>query len=243
MSEIMVQTGIHRSTLKKYIKDFKESGLTFDEVNELSDKDLEELFTKPEENSNENIKTLYSIFPIIDKELKRKGVTLKLLFEEYKSKYPDGVGKSQFSFHFNKWKARILPSMRQEHKAGDKLYIDFAGEKLLIINKQTGATKPVEVFVIILGASQLTYVEAVMTQRKEDFIPACENALHYYGGVPAAIVPDNLKSAIGHQACYLGYKVVYHNTAKLIGKLKFAKADGSYIKEIAKIERQNISEQ
>src|SRR5271163_5141932 len=94
-----------------------------------------------------------------------------------------------------KWKAQVNPSMRMEHKAGDKLYVDFAGDKLSIIYKQTWAVEDVEVFVAILGASQLTYVEAVMSQRKEDFIAACENTLHFIGGVPAAIVPDNLKAA------------------------------------------------
>ena len=191
-TEIIVQTGIPRNTLKKYIRDFKESELTFEEINELSDADLEELFVKPEEKPvNEKLRTLFNLFPKIDKELKRKGVTRMLLFEEYKSKHPDGVGKSQFSWHFSQWKSRVAPTMRKEHKAGDKLYIDFAGEKLSIIEQETGVVKPVEVFVAILGASQLTYVQAVMTQQKEDFIPACEDALHFYGGVPSAIVPDN----------------------------------------------------
>lgn len=196
MSEIIIQTGINRTILRKYIKDFKESKLTFAEINELSDKDLEELFTKPEERFCEKIIILYSLFPSIEKELRQRGVTQRLLWQEYKTKYSDHASRGQFNFHFKEWKGRILPTMRQEHKAGDKLYIDFAGEKLLIIDKQTGAARPVEVFVGILGASQLTYVEAVMTQRKEDFIPACENALNYYGGSPAAIVPDNLKSAV-----------------------------------------------
>ena len=89
-----------------------------------------------------------------------------------------------------------------EHKAGDKLYVDFAGDKLSIIDRQTGEINPVEVFVAILGASQLTYVEAVMSQQKEDFIFACENALHYCKGVPAAIVPDNLKSAVTKSSKY-----------------------------------------
>ena len=92
--------------------------------------------------------------------------------------------------------------MHMEHKAGDKLYVDFAGDKLSIIDRQTGEIKPVEVFVAILGASQLTYVEAVMTQQKEDFIFACENTLHYCNGVPAAIVPDNLKSAVTKSSKY-----------------------------------------
>jgi transposase len=197
MSEIMTQTGIRRITLKKYISDFKKSGLNFTEINELSDEDLDELFTKPEETIlSKKAQTLYNFFPSMEKELKRKGVTRKLLWEEYISKHPDGMCISRFNRNYNKWKSRIAPSMRKEHKAGDKLYIDFAGDKLTLIDKNTKGTTQVEVFVAILGASQLTYVQAVMSQKKEDFIPACEDALHYYGGVPAAIVPDNLRSAV-----------------------------------------------
>jgi hypothetical protein len=94
------------------------------------------------------------------------------------------------------WKARVNPTMHMDHKVGDKLYVDFAGEKMSYTDKETGEIIPVEVFVAILGASQLTYVEAVMSQQKEDFIAACENTLHFIGGVPAAIVPDNLKAAV-----------------------------------------------
>ena len=194
---IAKQTGVSRNTLKKYLKEFEQSGLVFNEVNELGDKDLEDLFIKPEEQPIiPKLQTLFSLFPAMDKELKRKGVTRLLLWEEYKLKHPDGYSVSQFKHYFAQWKAQVNPSMHIEHKAGDKLYVDFAGHKLNIIDKQTGEVQPVEVFVAILGASQLTYVEAVMTQQKEDFIAACEGALQYYGGVPSAIVPDNLKSAV-----------------------------------------------
>jgi len=83
-----------------------------------------------------------------------------------------------------------------EHKAGDKMFIDYTGEKLQVVDPTSGEMKAMEVFVAILGASQLTYVEAVESQRVEDFIGCCENALHYFGGSPNAIVPDNLKSAV-----------------------------------------------
>ena len=201
--QIAAQTGIARNTLKKYIKEFTSSGLSFEEINELSDKELEDLFVKPEDRPlNERLQILFSLFPAIEKELKRKGVTRQLLWKEYKTHHPDGVGLSQFKHYFSQWKAQVNPTMHMEHKAGDKLYVDFAGDKLEIINEQTGEVKPVEVFVAILGASQLTYVEAVMTQQKEDFIFACENALHYCGGVPRAIVPDNLKSAVSKSSKY-----------------------------------------
>jgi transposase len=202
-SEIIVQTGISRSVLKKYIKDFRESGLKFDDINALSDEDLSELFKKPDESTvNQKLETLFNLFPQMEKDLRKRGVTRMLLWEEYKIKYPDGCGRSQFNRYFSDWKARVSPTLHKEHKAGDKLYIDFAGEKLSFINQKTSEVKQVEVFVAILGASQLTYVEAVMSQQKEDFIPACENALQYYGGVPAAIVPDNLRSAVSKSDRY-----------------------------------------
>ncbi|GAA4756389.1 IS21-like element ISFK1 family transposase [Flavisolibacter ginsenosidimutans] len=201
--QIAAQTGIARNTLKKYLKQFTESKLTFHEISELSDKDLEELFVKPQEQPiSEKLQTLFSLFPSIDKELKKKGMTRQLLWEQYKAVHPDGFGVSQFKHYYARWKAQVNPVMRMEHKAGDKLYVDFAGDKLSVVDPVSGEIKAVEVFVAILGASQLTYVEAVASQGKEDFIAACENAIHFCGGVPQAIVPDNLKSAVTKSSKY-----------------------------------------
>lgn len=185
-----------RTMLKNYIGKFRRSGLTFEEINELTDADLEDLFVLPQDALSEKIKMLHSLFPAMEKELRNKRVTKKLLFEEYRQKHPDGVGFSQFKCYFAQWKSRIVPSMRKEHKAGDKLFVDFAGEKLTITEKGSEEKKMLEVFVAVLGASQLTFAQAVRSQQKEDFIPACEDALHYFGGVPAAIVPDNLRPAV-----------------------------------------------
>ena len=201
--QITYQISISRNTLKKYLRDFEESGFSFEEIDRLSDKDIENLFVKEKEKvPSVKLGILFSLFPSMDKELKRKGVTRALLWEEYKQKYPDGVGISQFNRYFAQWKAQVNPSMHIEHKAGDKLYVDYAGEKLSIVDKETGALQKVEVFISILGASQLTYVQAVMSQQKEDFIGACQSALHFYGGVPLAIVPDNLKSAVTKSSKY-----------------------------------------
>lgn len=201
--KIAAQTGISRNTLKKYLKEFSSSGLSFDEINELSDKDLEDLFVKQEDDPvNKKLQSLFNRFPAVEKELKRKGVTRQLLWEQYRKEQPEGYSLTQFKHYYAQWKAQVNPVMRMEHKAGDKLYVDFAGDKLHITDPITGEMNPVEVFVAILGASQLTYAEAVMSQQKEDFISACENALHFYGGVPAAIVPDNLKSAVNKSSKY-----------------------------------------
>jgi transposase len=200
---IAMQTGVARNTLKKYLAAFTASGLSFEQINVLSDKDLEDMFVKPEDKPlNEKLQTLFSLFPGIDKELKKKGVTRQMLWQHYRQGNPNGLGLSQFKQYYAQWKAQVNPTMHMEHKAGDKMYIDFAGEKLHYTDPQNGQPQPVEVFVGILGASQLTYVEGVMTQQKEDLIAVCENTLHYYQGVPAAIVPDNLKSAVTQSSKY-----------------------------------------
>lgn len=202
-AEIIGQTGISQNGLRRYLKEFKQSGLSFSEINALNDDYLKGLFAKPPEPPiSEKLEKLYTLFPSMDKELKRKGVTQLMLWEEYKIKHPDGIGSTLFFRSFKNWKSRITPTMRKEHKAGDKLYIDFAGQKLAYFDREINETKQVEVFVAILGASQLTFVEAIASQQKEDFIGACEDALHYYGGVPSAIVPDNLKSAVTKSSKY-----------------------------------------
>jgi transposase len=168
------------------------------ELNELSDQKLSELFGKPPviKEPTERQENLLSFFPNMDKALRGTGVTREKLWKEYIEKYPDGYRYTQFCISYRQWQKKVNPVMHMVHKAGDKLFVDYAGEKLKIIDKQTGEIQSVEVFVAVLGSSQLTYAEACFSQKKEEFITACENALHYIGGVPQAIVPDNLKSAV-----------------------------------------------
>ena len=188
---------ISKNTVKKYLRIFTTLKLTYDQVELLSDRELYQAFQMPlEKEVPLRLQQVRSFFPRVQKEIKRPGVTRLLMWDEYIAKHPDGYGKSQFCAHYNLWRGTTKPSMRIEHKAGDKMYVDYTGKKLQIIDKQSGELIDVEVFVSILGASQLIYVEATYTQRKEDFVTSVENGLHYYGGVPAAIVPDNLKSAV-----------------------------------------------
>lgn len=194
---IAAQTGVSRNTAKKYMAAFEASGLTFEQVNSLNDKELDDFFgTVKQMPPQDRLVHLQRCFPRIDKELKKPGETRYSLWESYKKEFPNGFSYTQFCFHLAQWKSRVNPVMHQDHKAGDKLYIDFAGVKQSFINRETGEITEVEVFIAILGASQLTYVEAVLSQSKEDLILACENAFHYIGGVPAAVVPDNLKAAV-----------------------------------------------
>jgi len=199
---IKEHTGLSRNTVKKYINLFVESKLTFEEINKLSDKDLDDLLGNKPPEPNERFKQLLACFPAINKELKRKGVTLEIVWKDYYRTYPEGYRFTQFCKHYSKWKKQVNPVMHIEHKAGDKMFVDFAGEKLHVIDIESGEVSDMEVFVAILGASQLTYVEATESQKKEDFIRACENAMIYFGGVPLAIVPDNLKSAVSKSDKY-----------------------------------------
>ena len=149
--QIAEQTGVARNTIKKYIKEFEQSTLSFEQINELSDKDLEDLFVSREEKPlNEKLQALFSLFPVVDKELKKKGVTRQMLWEDYRQQYPQGVGRSQFNHYYGQWRNQVNPTMRMEHKAGDKMYVDFAGDRLSIIDKQSGEIQDVEVFVAIL---------------------------------------------------------------------------------------------
>jgi transposase len=194
---IGVLCGLSRNTVKKYLNRLETLGLSIKEIEQMDDHELDSLFGEgvlPE--PSDRYKHLHSLFPEIEKKLKKKGVTRHQVWLEYVQKYPWGYQLSQFKHHYSKWLKYSKPTMHIEHKAGDKLYIDFAGQKLHIVDKSTGELRAVEVFVAILGASQLTYVEAIESQKKEDLIQCCINALEYFQGVPRAIVPDNLKSAV-----------------------------------------------
>jgi transposase len=187
---------ISRKTVTKYILLFRSTGLSYEELRIKSDEELGTMFAEQEKPNADRLEILLGKFGEMEKELKSPGVTKQCLWSEYKIKHPDGYNYTQFCLYFNKYLKTKDVTMHFDHKAGDKLFVDFAGSKQKITNRQTGEVHELEVFVAILGASQLTYVEAVESQKKEDFIAVVENALQYFGGVPAAIVPDNLKSAV-----------------------------------------------
>src|SRR3954467_1337588 len=190
-------TASSRNTVKKYIHKFIHEHLTYDVISAMSDHELDLLFGYIEPAvKDKRFEQLQSLLPDMEKQMKRKGMTITLIWEQYRVTNPEGYAITQFYKYYRHFTKCAQPVMHIEHKAGDKMYIDYTGEKLSITDKDSGEVIDVEVFVAILGCSQLTYVEVVYSQKKEDLIKACENALHYFGGVPAAIVPDNLKSAV-----------------------------------------------
>lgn len=188
---------LSRNTVKKYINLCNILGLDQEYISRKSDEELEAIFVKDNEvKVSKKLQQAFSFFPAMEKELKKAGVTKAQQWEKYIAKHPDGYRLSQFKQYYNRWSKKLNPVMHMEHKAGDKMFVDYAGKKLQIIDKESGEFQSVEFYVAILGASQYTYAEASMSQKKEDFIKSTENALLYYKGVPAAIVPDNLKSAV-----------------------------------------------
>lgn len=132
----------------------------------------------------------------MERELKKVGVTVQHMWEQYIAVNPDGYRTSKFHYHYNIWGKRVNPVMQMSHKADDKMYVDYAGKTLSIIDIDTGEFKEVQFFVAILGASQYTYAEASMSQQEENFVDSVENAMRFFEGTPASVVLDNLKSAV-----------------------------------------------
>jgi len=195
-SYISDHLGISRNTVAKYIRAYLRQGLTYDEVDHMSDIELISLFDPEIKETPARRQELLQEFKALEKELKKPGSSRWNYWEDYCKNNPLAYSYSRFCENYRTWLKQTNPSLHIEHKAGDKLFIDFAGKRLHIVDKTTGEIKPVEVFVSVLGCSQLTYVEAVPSQKKEDFIQCVENALWYYGGSPQVIVPDNLRSAV-----------------------------------------------
>lgn len=195
--------GMSKHTVKQYIDFFRALKMPKEELFKLSDFELNKLFNPPRETLiSDKIKLLYDFFPAMSVQLRRRGMTVYKQFLEYKAQHPQSYGETSFYKYYNQWRKKLNPVMHIEHKVGDKMYVDYAGATLPYVDTNTGEIKNAQVFVAILGWSQYTYVEAMHSQTIEEFIAACENALRYFKGVPLALVPDNLKSAVNKASRY-----------------------------------------
>jgi len=135
-------------------------------------------------------------WPVVHRELSRKGVTLMLLWQEYKVLHPDGYQYSRFADLYRAWAGTRDVVLRQTHTPGDKLFVDYAGQTIGIVDRRTGELRQAQIFVAALGHSSYLYVEATWTQTVPDWLASHVRALEFFGGVPVAIVPDNLKSGV-----------------------------------------------
>lgn len=189
--------GMSKNTVKLYLDQFRLLKTTWEDLSKLTDYDLNKLFHPPRDILlNEKLKQLFDFFPGMQKQMRRRGMTISQQFREFKSLHPESYQETAFYQYYNQWCKKVNPAMHIEHKVGDKMYVDFAGATLPYVDTDTGEMKSAQVFVAILGWSQYAYVEAMQNQSIEEFITACENALRFFKGAPLAIVPDNLKSAV-----------------------------------------------
>jgi transposase len=132
----------------------------------------------------------------IHQELRRKGVTLQLLWREYRQDHPEGYGRSRFCELYRQWASTVDPVLRQHHEPGEKMFVDWAGQKVPIYNSQNGCVDQASVFIAVLGASNMTYAEAFANEQSPSWIKGHMNAFRFYRGVPRAVVPDNPKTAV-----------------------------------------------
>jgi len=195
--KISTACDIARSTVADYLSRFEVAGLTWPEAAALDQATLEQALF-PSTNPVPESKRPLPDWSTIQQELKRhRSVTLFLLWQEYKLQHPaSGYQYSHFCSLYQDWLGKVDVVMRQVHRAGEKLFVDYAGQTVDILDRQTGELKTAQIFVAVLGASSYTYAEATSTQGLSDWIGSHVRALEYMGGVPEVVVPDNLRSAV-----------------------------------------------
>lgn len=198
----------------------KQLGLTWNEVESFDEATLEKtLYGKTSNAQQSNVQFAPIDFAWLDKELSRPCVTIELLHAEYLAKHGGkGYKYSAFSAHYRKWRKTQRLSMRQTHKAGEKLFVDYSGKRPCIRDKDTNELRPVELFVAALGASKLVYAEASFRQDVESFIMSHVKAFEYFGGVTQIVVCDQLKSGVTAACKYEpGINRSYADMAKHMG--------------------------
>ena len=187
--------GISRTTVGDYLDRVATAGLVWPLPESLTDQELEQkLF--PSALSVSCADRLVPDWSEVRTELKRKGVTLTLLWEEYQGDNPQAYSYSRFCQRYRTWVGKLKLSMRQIHKAGEKLFVDYAGHTLPIVNPRTGEIRESQIFLSVLGASSYTFAEATWSQDLSDWLGSHRRAFEFIGGVPEIVVPDNLKSAV-----------------------------------------------
>jgi transposase len=187
-------------TVSEYVERARRAGVSWPLPPELDDAALEaRLFPAAPAGRERVLPDLAAIH----QELKGVGVTLHLLWEEYRQVHGErGYGYSQYCELYRRWAGQLRPLMRQLHRAGEKLFVDFSGKRPSIVDRRTGELVAVELFVGVLGASGYTYAEATATQKLHDWLGAHERMLEYFGGSAAIWVPDQLKGAISESCRY-----------------------------------------
>lgn len=211
--QVAQSCNIARSTVREYVERAQRAGLSWPLASDLDDGRLEALLfsSTPVESSE---KWVLPDMEYIHKELTRKSVTLRLLWLEYRQANPDGYQYSQFCFHYHQWRDKLDVCLRQTHRAGEKVFVDYAGQTIPVNDPQTGETRDAYLFLATLGASNYTFAWASFSQDLPSWIDVNVRALSFFGGVPEIIVPDNLKTGVT-KPCYYEPDInpTYHKLA------------------------------
>jgi transposase len=198
--QINASTKISVGAIQKLLTKANQLSLSWPLPDSLDDVELAKLFY-PKADTRPSQRFQVPNWPEMHKELKAKGVTKQLLWEEYCQQYPNRcLSYSQFCDRYLNWAKKQKRSMRQTHKAGDKLFVDYAGQTMPIVSSTTGEVRTAQIFVAVLGASNYTYAEATWSQSLPDWLASHVRTFEFIGGTPVMVVPDNLRSAVS-KAC------------------------------------------
>lgn len=193
--------GVPRSTVGDYLARALRAGLTWPLPEGMDEERLEALLFPVQETTKAAPRPPL-VMTYIHTEMQRPSVTLQLLWEEYRGREPEGYSYSQYCQLYRDWLAKKALSLRQIHRAGDKLFVDYAGQTIAITDPKTGESLKGHLFVAVLGCSNYTYAEVTPTEQLPDWIDANIRALEFFGGVPRIVVPDNTKTAVTHPCRY-----------------------------------------
>ena len=198
---IALSVGVSRSTVCDYLNRAQAAGLSWPLPESMTEAQVERLLFPPTPAIAPGLRPQPD-WAVVHQELRRKGMTLMLLWQEYKAAHPDGLRYSWFCQSYRLWSGKLDLVMRQEHRAGEKLFVDYAGQTVAVTERATGEIAQAQIFVAVLGASNYTYAEATLTQALADWIASHVRAFEFLGGVPEVVVPDNLKSAVTRACRY-----------------------------------------
>jgi transposase len=194
---------VARSTVAEYLERMRLAGLSWPLPPELKEEDLERrLFGENSSTRNRDVLRPLADWPTVHKELTKKGVTLKLLWQEYRQEQAEGYRYSQFCEHYRRWAKSIDVCLRQTYRAGERLFVDYSGLTMPLHDPDSGQIHEAQIFVAALGASHYLYAEATRSQQLPDWIEAHAHAYEYLQGVPEITVPDNLKSGVTRACRY-----------------------------------------
>lgn len=198
--EIARVIGASPTTVSDYLARTKVAGLSYPLPPEIDEQALDRLLFPPSEPSA--VQRPEPVWPQVHDGLRRKGVTLDLLWQEYKAEQPDGYQYSAFCGHYRNWRQRLTLSMRQTHTPGERLFLDYAGQTVSITDQHSGEIRQAQIFVAVLGASNYTFLEATWSQQLSDWIGSHVRAMNFYGGTTELWVPDNLRSGVTKASRY-----------------------------------------